>query len=275
MSRARVVKSKKAGLSDVGKQLANMKDDFDMAFDRIKEITFMASGHPQWKQEAGVLMYRKLVAATLRNKDIHKKKQFIQNFCRPWRKMYDQFRDSILGDDLGFLTKNTIVMTTGKSKSAQLPLSAMYLHFLKSDEDKLATLEAHMFFMFMRLQDEKTEKEDRAALQEICSQYELEEDEASKSAISSIVKTVKGSMANLNGEKPDVNNILPIVQAVLGNEDMQNNMHALATGLISGQTGIPDLVASVKQTVEADQAAAANNEEVPELEGGESDEMLE
>lgn len=266
MSKGRVVKSKKAGLSDVGKQLANLKDEFGLAFDQIKNITLMATSEDKWKNDKGVLLYRKLLLATARNKDIQKKKEYIENFCRPWRKMYDAFKDLVLADDLSFLVDNDVVMTTGRN--ATLPISAMYNLWLEKDDDKLATLEAYMFHVFIHLVSEKEEEaEDRKTLQEICDQYEVEEDEAAKNAIGNIVKTVKGSMGNMEGKQPTVENIAPIVQAIIGNADMQNSMSSLAQNLLNGKTDIPSLVQSVRASVEADQRQNAEQEDGDEVPG--------
>lgn len=266
---ARAVKSKKMELSDIGRQIANMKDDFALAFDQIKNITLLISSHPQWKEDVAVLHYRKLIVATLKNRDVERKKEFIVNFCRPWRALLESFKSSVVESDLGFLISNRIVISAGKTKNAQLPISDVYNLFLKKDEDKLATLEAYMYHVFMHLLDEKKESKDRELLKAICSEYEVEEDVAASQAVSSIVKTVRGSMANMQGGEPTVEMIAPMVQAIIGNSDMQTSMSALAQGLMSGTMDIPSLVQTVKASMEANQQEETSKtavETLPELE---------
>lgn len=274
MSKGRVTKQKHVALSDVGKQIANLKDEFGLAFDQIKNIIFQVAALDEWKQNDNVLFYRKLVVATNRNKDPSAKKDFIANFCTPWRKLFDTFHADILNEDLSFLTDNNIVMTTGRNKKAQLPLSEVYAYLLRNDESELASLEAYMFHIFMHLVDEKKEAEYRETLKKICEQYGVEEDESSKNAVANICKTVKGSLGDLEGKQPTLESITPIVKALIdGDGGMGGSMQTLAENLLNGKTDIPSLVGAVKQSFEADQAKQkGNNNNVPALEEADSEE---
>ena len=68
-------------------------------------------------------------------------------------------------------------------------------------------------------------------------------------AVNAIVDKVRGSIGGVEGKEPTVANIAPIVQAIIGDKNMQLNMSTLAQDLLSGKLDIPSLVGQVKQSV--------------------------
>lgn len=264
MRKTKVRRSKQKKLSSVGEQLANVRDDLNLAFDQIKNVTFMATSDKMWRNDPNLLTYRKLILATRRQKDVMKKRSFIEKFCAPWKNFFAKFRDQIIEEDLSFMVENTIVMTGGRT--GQLPISDIYSTWLElEDESDLATFEAYLYHIFKHLVDQKADPEAYQKLREICAQYEVEEDEADKDAINNIVKTVKGSMKGMEGKEPSVDSIAPLVQAIIGNQGMKSSMSSLAENLLSGKTDIPTLVQSVKASV-GENAEGDDSEGPPELE---------
>lgn len=269
----RVVKKK--GLSDVGQMLAQAKDEFDLAFDKVKDLILESSTLQPFKEDTGVLLYRKLVLGTLKQgkKDREVQKDQIKKHVRPYKAMFEQFKDRIVEEDLTWLVENEINLQTGASKKAVLPLSKVYEHCLKKNTDKLDTIEAHLYFLFKHVCDEKTQGEYRAKLTAICNEYDMEEDDSAKRAVSSIVNRVKTRMpTGADGKEPNVNDVTSIVQAIVGDGNMQNDMGGLAQGLLSGKLTIPDLIGQVKQTIEASQNAASEQAGDEEDESGDSEE---
>lgn len=269
---------KKKGLSDVGQMLVQAKDGFDLAFDKIKDLILEASGLPPFKNDTGVLLYRKLVMGTIKQgkKDREVQKDQIKTHVRPYKAMFEAFKDRIVEEDLTWMVESDVNIQTGASKKACLPLSKVYEYCLKKDESKLDSLEAHLYFLFKYVCDEKTQSEHRKKLDAICSEYQIEEDDSAKRAVSSIVNRVKTRMpTGTDGKEPNVNDVTSIVQAIVGDGSMQSDMGGLAQGLLSGKLTIPDLIGQVKQTIEASQSAqsdAGENDEDGDSDEDESDE---
>lgn len=272
----RVVKKK--ALSDVGQMLAQAKDEFDLAFDKIKDLIFEAASLPPFKEDVGILLYRKLVTGTSKygKKDREAQKEQIKIHVRPYQTMFEKYKDRIVEEDFEWLLENQIEIQTGNSKKAQLPLSKVYEYCLKKNEDRLDTLESYLYFICKHVANEKTQPEYRKKLEKICSQYEVEEDDSAKRAVSSIVNRVKTRMpaGGPNGQEPSVNDVTSIVQAIVGDGNMQNDMGGLAQGLLSGKLTIPDLIGQVKQSIEASQSGGEPEEEEEESDGDDEEDVI-
>lgn len=246
----RVTKSKQKQISQKGLEIMNAKDENALAFDQIKNIVISSGTISKFKDHQGILNYRKLIMSTVRNKDHDLKRQYIHNHCEPFRKLYNAYREAILEEDFGFLTAKDqeVNLTTGKSKTAILPLSAIYKFLQRDDEDKMADLEAKLLFCFKHLSAE--DSEDRKILTKICNEYELHEDQSTNATISGIVNSVKGNMGSIQGKEPTLDNIAPLVQSIMGTPDAQNGLANLAKGIISGEMDIPTLINQVKKASE-------------------------
>jgi hypothetical protein len=263
---------KKKALSDVGQMLAQAKDEFDLTFDKIKDLILEASTLPPFKEDVGLLLYRKLIMGTLKHgkKDREAQKDQIKTHVRPYKAMFEAFKNRIVEEDLEWLLEQEVNIQTGNSKKACLPLSKAYEFCLKKNPDKLDSIEANLYFIFKNVCDGKTQPEHKKKLEDICSQYQVEEDDSAQRAISSIVNRVKTNMPSggADGKEPSVNDVTSIVQAIVGNGGMQNDMGGLAQGLLSGKLTIPDLIGHVKQTIEASQESQGSRKE--EEDSGES-----
>lgn len=259
----KVSKKKVAALSPVGQQLMNSKSEFELAFDQIKNIIFKVMSFKLWSEDSGFLTYKKLVLSTMKNKDAEDKAKYIKGHCEPYLRMYIAYKDSILEEDLGFLTnKDQMVnLTAGKSGQAVLPLSAIYIHLQKTDEAAMEDLEGKLFTIFKHLAKEGGE--DRKRLEKICSQYEMDEDQSAAKTIGGLVETVKGSMGNLdlNGKEPTFAELAPMVQQIMSNGSLQANMGKLATDLMTGKLDIPTLVGQVRNAATEEKKVDEENEE--------------
>lgn len=254
---------KKAVVSDVGKMIANSKDEFELAFDKIKDLIFVATSLKPFKQETGLLVYQKLVLGTRRQKDPEDKRIQIAGHVRPYRKMFEAYRDRIVQEDLTWITESEIDLVTGNSKTAKLPLSKVYEFCLKNDESSLGTLEANLYYIFMHLTNKDTESVERKKLIDICDQYQLEEDQSTEKTVSAIVDRVKRTMPTGGDDKPpSMNDISAIVQGLVGDGGMGNDMGGLANGLLSGQLTIPMLIENVKRAVEGSTQSSEQPSEV-------------
>lgn len=258
---------KKAVMSPLGQELANMKSAHDLAFEQIKNLVLMIAGLPEFRDNTGVLLYRKLVVGVIKQKDPEKKKDFIVAQIKPWLKLYNAFRDNILREDLEFLsdkTEETIKLITGNSKNAVLPLGDAYIYLLKNNVEQVDDMQAKLFFLFRHLVSEGAD--DRKKLDKICEQFEQAdaEDKVAGNAINTIVNKVKGQMGSAVGQngQPDMNNIGAIVQSIFSDTQLQNGMGNLANGVMTGQISIPDLIKSVQKNVQ--NAEAAKNAEKEE-----------
>lgn len=262
----RAVKTKQ--LSEVGQMLAEAKDDFDLAFDKIKDLVLEAGQLPPFKEDDGVLVYRKLVMGTLRRKDRDEQRGQIKTHVGPYVKMFGAFKEQILQKDLTWLKENEVNITTGKSKSANLPLSKVYDYCLKKNESRLDSIEAHLFFIFKYVCDSKGDPESRKKMDAICSEYDVEEDDSTKRAVSSVVNRVsKLTKGGPVGSNPQ--DIAQIVTALVGDGSAQSGMGELAQGLLSGTLTIPDLIGQVKSTIEAQQGEQVDANPDPDDKGKE------
>ncbi len=244
---------KKKGVSDVGKMIESAKDEFDLAFDKIKDLILIACSLKPWKDDVAILVYRKLILKTRKQKDITIKKDFISDHVRPFRKMLEAYHDRIIAEDLTWITESDIELVTGNSKKAKLPLTKIYEWCLKHNENRLSDIEANLYFIFLHLLDEKKEAPARQKLREICEQYQMEEDTSMKDSVNSMVNTVRKHMPAQNGEEPSIDQIGDIVKAIVGGGGGVDQMGGLAKGLLSGDLTIPDLIATVKENVEGTQ----------------------
>lgn len=242
---------KVAVMSSAGKALASAKDEFDLAFDKIKDLIFVATGIKMFSKDTGLLLYQKLVLGTRRVKDDGSKKSQIAAHVRPYRKMFEAYRERITQEDLTWIMEVDIDIVTGNSKSAKLPLSKVYDWCLKNDDTKLGTLEANLYYIFMHLVDEAKEADDYKKLVEICGQYEMEEDTSTKQAVASVVNKVKATVAKGGvGEDTSPEQLTAMVKSLIGDGTMEGSMGGLATDLLSGKLTIQGLIENVKSAVE-------------------------
>lgn len=244
-----VSRKKVAALSPAAQQIMNSKNEFELAFDQIKNIIFKVASFKLWSEDTGFLNYKKLVLSTMKNKDTEDKMKYIKGHCEPFLRLYNNYRDSILEEDMGFLTNKDemINLRVGKSGQAILPLSAIYIHLQKKDESAMDDLEAKLFFTFLHLSG--PDSADRKSLEKICSQYEMNEDQSAAKTIGGLVNTVKGSMSGLDmsgGKEPTFADMAPLVQKIIGNKEMQASMGNLASDLMTGKLDIPTLVGQVR-----------------------------
>jgi hypothetical protein len=253
----RAVKTKQ--LSDVGQALAKAKDDLDLAFDKIKDLVFETAALPPFKEDDGVLVYRKLIMGTLKRKDAEEKRSQIKTHVGPYVKMFAAFKEQILEKDLTWLTENEVNITTGKSKKASLPLSKAYEYCLKKNETRLESMEAHLFFIFKYVCDNKGDPEGRKKIDAICAEFDVEEDDSAKRALNSVVGRVnKLAQGGKIGQSPQ--DIAQIVGALVGDGSSANGMGELAQSLLSGKLTIPDLIGQVKDSLEGQQAEPVEQE---------------
>lgn len=241
---------KVAMMTPIGKEMQNAKDNIGLAFDQVKNLVFMITGLDSWKNDTGALLYRKLVMGVVKQKDPEKKKQFMRDQIKPWFKLYNAYREDILKEDFSFLTDSSsepIKMVTGNSKNAILPLGEAYIWLLKNDANQVDDMQAKLFILFKNLVGDNSS--DRKALDSICEQFEIEEDQATGNVIANIVSKVKGQMGPGKDGQPSMDNIMPIVQAIFQDGNLQNNMGALAESVMSGKMGIPDLINHVQRSV--------------------------
>jgi hypothetical protein len=261
----KAVKVKQTAMTSIGQSLASSKDEFEKAFDKILDLILVATGLKPFRDDTGLLMYRKLVTGTrLKVKDPNAKRDQIEKHVRPYRKLFEAYRTQIVQEDLSFIMETDIDIVTGNSKTAKLPLSKVYEYCLKNDDEALANLEANLYFIFKYLCDEKNEEADHKALAGICDQFQIEEDTSRQDVVSNIVSKVRNSAVAKGGEQPSMEQVGSIVQALIGDGDMQNNMGGLATDLLSGKLTIPALIAQVKSSVEASQGSEKGKEEETE-----------
>jgi hypothetical protein len=251
------VKSKQ--ISDVGQMLIDAKDDLDLAFDKIKDLIL----------EDGVLVYRKLIVGTLTRKDREEQRSQIRTHIGPYVKMFGMFKEQILQKDLTWLMENEVNITTGKSKKANLPLSKVYAFCLRKNKDgvdkkndRLDSIEAHLFFIFKYVCDGKADPESRKKIDAICAEYDVEEDDSAKRAVDNVVnrvsKLTKGGSLGSNQQ-----DIASIVQALIGDGGAQGGMGGmgqLAEGLLSGKVTIPELIGQVKNSIESQQGEQQNED---------------
>ena len=274
------VKSKKKGLSAVAQQIANAKDDLALAFDQIKNLVFLVKSLGPWKDDKNIITYRRLILATLRQKG-NNKKTYIQNHVEPYNELLDAFKESILTEDITFLLEKTIIIQVGKQSKkggAQLNLSEVYRWCMDNDEDDTITdIEAKLFYIFKHLSKDEDEKKQ---LEEICENFELEEDKSMQEAIISIVRKVKGSVGNLDTDtQPSVENLAPLIQTLVGDPSIHEAMGSLAKNLMNGKTDIAGLVNNVKKSVIKEQTDndedGEESGESGEFESGEAPELVE
>lgn len=249
------MKVAKKSLSVQGQQIIGGQDEFELAFKQIKNIVFVCKNLDKWKEDVGVLNYYNLVMATVRAKEPEKKRQYITQQCNPFVKMYSTFREAILEEDWGFLSNNKIIFKIGKTGTAVLPLSEIYIHLMQKDEDKLEDIKAKMLFCFKHLSAQ--DSDDRKKLTSLCSEFEtLETNNTHAQDIGSIVSTVKSSISDTNMKEPTIEGVIPVIQNIMGNKQMQESIGALAKGLMSGNLDLPTLVQQVKNSA----ASQAGNE---------------
>jgi hypothetical protein len=248
---------KQAVLSPIGQQLENVKDNVALAFDQIKNLVIMISSLPPWKDDTGALLYRKLVMGVVKQKDKERRKQLMLEQIKPWVKLYNAFREDILKEDLSFLgdtNSDPIKLITGNSKNAILPVGAAYIWLLKNDADKVDDMQAKLYILFKNLLGENSP--DRKTLDEICDQFEVEEDKESANVIGNLVSRVQNQMVNVKGsDKPDMNQIMSVVNAVFQDGALQTNMGTLAENVMTGKMGIPELVNQVKRSIDKNKTA--------------------
>lgn len=246
----KVSKQKVAKLSPAAQKIMNSKNEFELAFDQIKNIIFKVQSFKIWSENVGFLNYKKLVLSTLKNKDSEDKMKYIKGHCAPYLRLYNTYRESILEEDMGFLTnKNEMVnLTAGKSGQAILPLSEIYIHLQKTNEDAMEDLEGKLLLIFLHLTG--PDSDDRKRLEKICAQYEMNEDMSTAKTIGGIVNAVKDS-GLVNKIDPNAGELSfadmgPLVQQIMGNKEMQASMGNLASDLMTGKLDIPTLVGQVK-----------------------------
>ena len=267
-----VSRRKVKAMSPQAQQIMNAKNEFELAFDQIKNIIFKAMGLAPWKdggkgdkkEIVQLQNYKRLIMATLKQKDRDTKMRYIREHCDPYLRMFMAYRDSVLEEDMTFLADpdEEITITTGKSKNAVLPISKVYMYLQSNDEDGQTDLEAKLLFCWKHLAG--VDSADRKALEAICEQYEIEENQSVKNTINNIVGSVKGSMSALdpgNGQEPTLENIAPIVEGVLGNQGLQQGMADLAKGLMTGEMDIPTLMRHVKGSAQMHAAPQQNDED--------------
>lgn len=246
----RTTKSKQKGLSGIGQQLANSKSNFELAFDQIKNLVFLVKTLGPWKADNGIISYRRLIMATLKQKGGNKK-GYIKNHVEPYIELWDTFSEMILEEDMTFLVEKTITIQVGKKTKkgeAQLELSKVYNWCLDNDENDIVTdIEAKLFHIFKNLCDDK---ETKTKLEEICENFELEEDKTMQDAIGSIVRKVKGSIGDMGTDaQPSIESLAPLIQKLVGDSDIHAAMGNLAQNLMNGKTDIAGLVNNVKKSV--------------------------
>jgi len=243
-------------ISDVGQMMIDAKDDLDLAFDKIKDLILEAGQLPPFKDDDGVLVYRKLIVGTLTRKDRDEQRSQMRTHVGPYVKMLAAFKDQILQKDLTWLKENEVNITTGKSKKANLPLSKVYDHCLHKNDARLDSIEAHLFFIFKYVCDSKADPDTRKKIDSICAEYDVEEDDSAKRAVNSVVSRVsKLTKGGPVGSNPQ--DIASIVQALMGDGALQGNgmggIGDLAQGLLSGKVTIPELIGQVKSSIEEQQ----------------------
>ena len=242
--------------------MLNAKDEFDLAFDKIKDLIFVATSLKPFKEDTNLLVYRKNVLGTLRQRNLETKKAQIATHVGPYKKMLNAFKDRIGEEDLVWLTEVDIELVSGgAAKNAKLPLSKIYEFCLKHDEASLTTIETNLYFIFKHLVDVKENPELRAKLDAICDQFEVEEDTSRDQTVSNIVNRVKAHMPSKPGAQPSMDDVTNIVKAMMGDGAMQGEMGGIANGLMSGTLTIPQLINQVKANVEAGQQASGGKEE--------------
>jgi len=261
----KVSKKKVATFAPAAQRLMNSKNEFELAFDQIKNIIFKVVYLKDWSENVGVLNYKRLVLSTIKNKDSDDKMRYIRGHCEPFLRLYNAYRDFILEEDFGFLTDTTaeVNLTVGKSGQAILPLSAIYRFPQKNDESTLEDIEAKLLFIFKHLTG--PESDDRKRMDKICANYEVKEDQSVAKTIDGIVRGVRGDLATMNVQGRDANiaDLMPFAQKIMSNQDMQQGMTALATSLMTGQLDIPTLINQVKNSGSMQQFANENSDSVP------------
>jgi hypothetical protein len=241
------MKVAKKSLSVQGQQIIGGQDEFELAFKQIKNIVFVCKNLDIWKEDVGLLNYYNLVMATVRAKDPDNKRKYVMQQCNPFVKMYEKFREAILEEDWGFLSGNKISFKIGKTGTAVLPLSDVYIHLMQKDEDKLEDVKAKMLFCFKHLSPQGSD--DRKKLTSLCSEFEsMESSNTHAQDIGSIVSTVKSSISGTNMKEPTIEGVIPVIQNIMGNKQMQDSIGALAKGLMSGNLDLPTLVQQVKNS---------------------------
>lgn len=246
----KISKKKVATFGPAAQRIMNSKNEFELAFDQIKNIIFKVVHLKDWAENVGVLNYKRLVLSTIKNKDSDDKMRYIKGHCEPFLRLYNAYRDSVLEEDFGFLTdtKAEVNLTVGKSGQAILPLSAVYRFLQKSDEIAVEDLEAKLLFIFKHLTG--PESDDRKKMEKICANYEVKEDQSVAKTIDGIVRGVKDDLAGMNvqGREANVGDLMPFAQKIMANQDLQQGMTALATSLMTGQLDIPTLINQVKNS---------------------------
>lgn len=234
---------------------------FRLAFDQIKNLSSIVASLPAFKENADIQSYRTLILKA----EIQIKKgntEVINVFNHPYSAMLKQedFIPRIMEGDLTWIREHTIIVSK-KGTNASIPLSKVYEWSMINDTKVFNDIECTLLLIFKHLASPETEM--GRALVEICKDFKLSEKEVeSNKAVGNIVKKVKQNIPKGNGAAPQTEDVIKIVQAIVGGGD-DGDMGNLAQGIMSGQVTIPQLVEQVKAAVqgEGDDEAEGDGEE--------------
>lgn len=246
---------KKVQISATGKELLNQKDRFDLAFVKIKDLILASSSYGPFRDNNGLLMYQKLVMGTVRQKDPDVKRDQVLRHVEPYNKLFAAYREEILQEDLTWLGgKEEIEVMTGKSATAKLPLSKVYLWCIKNDDDKTATVEACLYQIFRNLVHPEQDAETYKILDRICGEYETTDPVVADSgkAVKSLVENVRANIKpGADGSMPSVEQIAGVVKGLFSGGEGVEGINGMVQNLMNGQLTIPQLMGQVKSAVES------------------------
>tara|TARA_R110001599_G_scaffold302056_2_gene507732 strand:- start:19657 stop:20469 length:813 start_codon:yes stop_codon:yes gene_type:complete len=261
-------KVKQKQVSQIGQAIASGKTESHLAFNKLLTLTFIALNDKKFKENVKIISYQRLVRATAKQKDPDNKARFIDFHTRPYRKMLEQFESSICEQDLSWLTNAKIDIQAGKTGNAVFPLSEVYESVLKSKkEDKIDTLEGNLFIIFKHLSD--PDSETRKKLVDICSDFEDDKDSGpsqSEKALKNMTTKIQSRMQNM-GNQPNEEQLMGLIKDVAGGaisgggEGEDGGIGQFVASMMKGEMNMPDLIRSITETVNENNAASATSDE--------------
>lgn len=215
--------------------------------ERVSDLVFALKSIEGYNSHAGLEAFETVVS-TIGKKTGEQRRNLEDGLKDVFEKFYRDNRQSLVKENLEFLTRDGQKIVFGKSGKANIPLSEIYIDTQENNPEMIDTIDASLYFVIQHVCSE----EDLDPIIDICKQYEPDRNESGGNFLSFIGNIVGRVSTKLGGDNAakletedggiNTNAVGSVVQDLISDPEITNSLKNMMGNISSENFDINEVV---------------------------------
>lgn len=204
--------------------------------ERVSDLVSALKSIEGYNEHSGLVAFETVVQ-TIEKKTGEQRRNLEDGLKDVFEKFYNDNRESLIKENLEFLTRDGSKIVFGKSGKANIPISEIYISTQENNPEMIDTIDASLYFVIQHICSE----EDLDSIIEICKEYEPDKPAGGGNFlgfIGNIVGRVSAKLGGDNGTKLEnedgginTNAVGSVVQDLIGDAEIRDSMQNMLSNM--------------------------------------------